>query len=249
MRASASVFTRLSAALLVCIAATACEKQADNAKPAESTAKQQPASAAAPRVAPAQPAAPMQPTTPTPNPATMPPGHPPTSAPTAAATPGAAALEGITMKVPEGWKPAPTPPGQMGMGPKAVYILPPAEGAEGEASVRITHFPGMKGMDDMNIDRWLAQVKKSDGSAFTREEAKISVQPMGAIRLTIVDLDGSVKTDMPGASEAAHGQRMIAAIVDHPKGPHFVKVLGPASTIAKHADEVYEFLTSAKVTE
>jgi len=154
-------------------------------------------------------------------------------------------LTGLTMTVPEGWveeKVEPSP-----MEPKAIYRIPKLDAAGEDGMVRITHYPNMKGkdMDDKNIDRWLGQVSKPDGQPLTRSDAKITTTEAGPVRLTVVDMSGSVKMTM--RDTAKPNQRMIAAIVDHPQGPHFVVSAGPAASMEKWAAQIDAFLKSAKV--
>lgn len=154
-------------------------------------------------------------------------------------------LTGLTLTVPEGWieeKVETTP-----MGPKAIYRIPKLDAAGEDGMVRITHFPNMKGKDkdDMNIDRWLGQVTKPDGQPLTRSDAKITTTEVGPVRLTVVDMSGSAKMTM--RDTAKPNQRMIAAIVDHPQGPHFVVTAGPAASMEKWAAQIDAFLKSAKV--
>ena len=146
------------------------------------------------------------------------------------------------MTIPDGWVVQPVKPGPMAA--KAAFALPKADGAQENGSVRITHYPGMKGKDDMNIDRWLGQTAQADGTPTTRDSAKIEHKTIGNVHLTTVDVSGAVKATMRSAPQA--GGRMIAAIVDHPRGPHFVVATGEAATIAKWETAVHEFLQSAK---
>lgn len=155
------------------------------------------------------------------------------------------ALDGITMVVPAGWVVEPIQPGPMAA--KAVFRLPRAEGDDEDAEVRVTYFPKMKGMDDANIQRWLGQVKHSDGSSYTREEANVSVTESGSVRVTMLDMRGTVSATMRGEPKANH--RMIAAIIDHPEGPHFAVAAGPEATMAKWHDEIVTFLKSASVKQ
>ena len=155
-------------------------------------------------------------------------------------------LSGLTMTVPQGWIAEAVTPGPMAA--KAAYRIPHGEGDDAECAVRITHFPDMKGKDKMNINRWLGQVQRPDGKPFTRDDAKIEVEEKSAIRLTIVDVSGTVSTNMAGGPGESN-QRMIAAIIDHPQGPHFIKVTGGEASIAQSADVIYAFLKSAKVAD
>ena len=150
-------------------------------------------------------------------------------------------LTGITMTIPDGWVVQPVKPGPMEA--KAAFALPKADGAQADGSVRITYFPGMKGKDDMNIDRWLGQTARADGTPSKREDAKIEHKTIGNVHLTTVDVSGAVKATRRSTPQA--GGRMIAAIVDHPKGPHFVVATGEAATIAKWETAIHDFLQSA----
>jgi len=153
-------------------------------------------------------------------------------------------LTGVTLSPPSSWtsKP-PKHPGPMS--PKAIYAIPALEGDSQTGMVRITYFPGMKGKDDMNINRWLGQVTQPDGKASTRKHAKITKKTIGHVKLTIVDVSGAARVTM--RDKPKPGSRMIAAIIDHPKGPHFVVIAGNAKLIEKWEKEIYKFLESAKI--
>ena len=168
-----------------------------------------------------------------------------TAKPPAAPTKGTPLkLTGLTLTVPESWveeKVEASP-----MGPKAVLKIPKTDPGGEDGIVRITHFPNMKGKDkdEMNIDRWVSQVSKPDGQPCTRSDAKITTAEVGAVRITMVDLSGTVKLTMRDTAKPNH--RMFAAIVDHPQGPHFVVSAGPAASMEKWAAQIDAFLKSAK---
>ncbi len=156
-------------------------------------------------------------------------------------------LTGLTMTPPATWVRESVSAGALA--PKAAFSLPPVEGDPHKCTVRITHYPNMKGMpgiDDMNINRWLRQVTKADGSPHTRDQAKIEVSEFGHVRLTILDLSGTVSAGMGPAASKLPDHRMIAAILDHPRGPHFVKIVGGQPTMKKWRDAILTFLKSAK---
>ncbi len=153
------------------------------------------------------------------------------------------ALEGIVITVPAGWtRESVAAPGPMS--PRAVFKIPNDKGEPG--IVRITHFPNMKGkeMDDRNIDRWVSQVIRADGSTSTRDDANIQVVELEGVRLTMLDLTGKVTLTMRDTPK--EGWRMIAAIVDHAQGPHFVVAAGPTELMKGTAEPVFNFLKSAK---
>jgi len=224
-------------AVISAAALAGCEKEpAQPAKPAES---------AAPTPKPTAPAAPPKPEK---APPTTPPDHP-SAASAAAENTGAAIdgsslkLAGITLTLPQGWISEPVAAAPMA--PVAVLRIPKSSPNGEDGTVRITYFPNMKGMDESNIERWVGQVTKADGQPATRADAKIKVEEVGAVRLTIVDLTGTVKLAMRDTPKP--DARMIAAIVDHPKGPHFVIAAGDSKSMETWADQVLAFLKSAKV--
>jgi len=153
----------------------------------------------------------------------------PTVAPTGARL---LALPGILMDVPGTWVEKPINPGPMS--PQAVYEIPNPSGEP--ASVRVTHFPGMKGMDEANIQRWLGQVQRSDGSPVTRSDAAITEIAVGDFKVTKVDVGGAIKPTMGAA--ARENQRMIAAIINHAQGPHFVVIVGGKDLMAARESEI-----------
>jgi hypothetical protein len=170
----------------------------------------------------------------------------PAGQPSARTTGDTLTLEGVVMTIPEGWSPQPVAPAPMA--PQAILRLPGGEGKE-DCEARITYFPNMKGMDDQNIERWLASVQQEGGRPSTRDDARIEPIELGNVRLTIVDVSGTVGSSamMVPAETGEPGQRLIAAIVDHPRGPHFVKVTGPAEAMQRWEESIRQFLKSARV--
>lgn len=229
----------LSAVFLICVALPGCEK----GDTASGTPRPADAGASKPEAKPA-PAVPASPR-PAATQATQPAGHPPM--PTPAPKLGddrLLRLTGLTMEVPEGWTEEPIAPGPFAA--KAVFRIP--AGDEGETcSVRVTHYPNMKGMDEMNIQRWAQQILLPDGTPATKDSAVItmSTNPSGTIKLTVVELEGSLRTDMRGSGPALPNQKMMAGILDHAQGPHFFKITGPIEAMAKVDDAISSFILSA----
>lgn len=156
---------------------------------------------------------------------------------------GKLALTGLTMTVPKGWQ-----AGSVGQGmfkAVAAFRLPRSGDDAADCEVRITYYPNMKGMDDRNIDRWLGSMSRPDGSPSTRDHAKITTTELGAVRLTVVEVDGSLRQGMTGSGGSLADQRLVAAIVDHPDGPHFIKISGGAASMNQWAASIDAFLKSA----
>ena len=228
-----TIIHRLCASVvLATLACSGCDDTRDNA--ADTTTPQaSPAVSSAPR-----------PATPT----TMPPSPP---AQTASSTPQLAddqtlTLTGLTFTVPKDWTVEPIKPGPFAA--KAAFRIP-GVGSEGPCAVRITHYPGMKGKDDMNISRWASQFRGPDGKPLTRDSGEISKRDVadGKIRVTMVQFTGSMASGMSGSGPTQPDQRLVAAIVDHARGPHFVKVSGSVESMKKANDSIVAFMHSAGI--
>lgn len=189
----------------------------------------------------------------------LPPGHPPINGQNPAGAPAgdvhagmpvlpqasdrkmldkaATEFEGLTLTPPKEWLPFDASSGMMP--PVAAFLLPPAEGAEGDTEARLTYFPNMINMPiEQNLDRWFNQVQQPDGK-LTKDVAKVENFEAGGAQITVADMTGSIN--------GVAGQRMIAAQIAHPKGPHFLKVAGPEATVAKWHDAIIDYLKSAQV--
>jgi len=221
-----------AAAVLVTLTCSGCDDTRDDA--ADTTKSQAPPAVSnAPR--------PATPTTEPPN----------TPTHTASSTPHLAddqtlTLTGLTFTVPKDWAVEPITPGPFAA--KAAFNIPGA-GSEGPCAVRITHYPGMKGKDDMNIDRWASQFRGPDGKPLTRDTGVITKRDVadGKIRVTMVQFTGSMASGMSGSGPIQPDQRLVAAIVDHARGPHFVKVSGSVESMKKANDSIVGFLHSADI--
>jgi len=102
------------------------------------------------------------------------------------------------------------------------------------------------GTVDANIDRWVAQFKDAK-----REDAKIEKldEPM---EITIVDLSGTyVAETWPGSGKRVNqpDTRMLGAVVTTPKGPHYLKLVGPEATVGDWEKEFRAMLTTARFIE
>jgi hypothetical protein len=118
---------------------------------------------------------------------------------------------------------------------RAQYRLPRAEGDSEDAEVVVFYFQGGGGGVQANIDRWIDQFSKPDGSP-AGDSAKISKRVVGGIPVSIVDVSGSYSGamgPMGGSSRPKTGYRMLAAVAEADNGPWFLKLTGPARTVAR----------------
>lgn len=151
----------------------------------------------------------------------------------------------LKFDTPEGWVSKP-PASRMRL---AEYTLPKADGDAEDASLGIFYFGGQGGGVQANLDRWIGQMSQPDGRA-SKDVAKTSRLDSGGLAITIVDVPGTyVAETSPGSAERFNkpGFRLRAAVVEGRGGPYFVKLSGPAETVAKWDESFLAFLKSLRV--
>jgi len=191
---------------------------------------------------------------------TLPPDHPPTGAgATGAGATGAsgdssgavsapsemmssgsdnqsAASAPVKWTRPSRWKAG--PPKQMRT---ATYMIPAAPGDSEEAECAV--FMNIGGGVQANIDRWVGQFEKTDGSPNKKMEM------INGLSVTTVDVSGTFKGGgaMMGQSSGPKASyRLLGAIAQAPDGEVFFKLTGPAKTVAAAQGEFQAMLKSLK---
>lgn len=127
----------------------------------------------------------------------------------------------------------------------AQYILPRTGQDTEDAALVVSFFQGQGGSRESNLERWAGQFEQPDGrkSSDVIESAERAVHGM---RVFEVALSGTyVAETAPGSGEhyRKQGWRMLAAIVDAPLGPHYVKLTGPEATV-RHWESSYRAFIS-----
>ena len=160
----------------------------------------------------------------------------------------AAALQGtapspLTFTAPAAWH---TRPAASSMR-VAEFVVPRAPGDTQDAEL-IVYFFGASGGGgaEANIDRWIGQMQQPDGSA-SKDKARRDTQTINGLKVTTVDVPGTYVAEMrPGAAEHHNspGFRLRAAVVETPGGAYYVKMTGPAKTIAAADADFKKFLAS-----
>ena len=131
---------------------------------------------------------------------------------------------------------------------RAQYRLPRAEGDAEDAELVVFHFPGQGGSVQANMDRWIGQFSKEDGSA-AADSAKISKRESGNVPLTILDVEGTYSPaggPMMRRGNPKPNHRMLAAIAETALGPWFFKLTGHKGTIGKWEKSFLQFLDSIR---
>ena len=157
---------------------------------------------------------------------------------------GPVVAAGLTYTAPTGWKSTPTTSSMR----TAQFVLPRAAGDAQDAELVVYYFGGSGGTVEANIERWLGQMQQPDGKP-SSAVAQRQKRTVNGLAVTLVDVSGTYVAEMtPGAAERHHSPnfRLRAAVIETPNGPYFIKLTGPAKTIAAH-DKVFEqFLSSVK---
>lgn len=153
---------------------------------------------------------------------------------------------GLKFKAPEGWTEE-TPSSSMRI---AQYRLQRVEPDQEDAELAVFYFRGGGGSAQANVDRWIGQFSKADGSP-AGDVAQVSERDTSGIHLTIVDVNGTYKgAGGPMMQRAAPkpDYRLLAAVAEGSGGPWFFKLTGPRNTIDKWEASFYSLLDTLEVT-
>jgi hypothetical protein len=150
------------------------------------------------------------------------------------------AAAGLRWTAPAGWK---------AEGPRpmraATYTMAPAPGDPAGAECVINYFgPGQGGSIAANIERWKSQMQGPDGKP---APATVATRTVRGVPMTTIDASGAYSGmggPMMASPKVAPGYRLLGAIVEGPGGNVFVKLTGPARTIAANQQKFDQLLAS-----
>jgi hypothetical protein len=167
-----------------------------------------------------------------------------TSLSLALAVPAAAEL---SYTMPQAWKSRPASSNMR----VAEFAVPRAAG-DGEDSELVLYYFGSFSIGgvDANINRWIGQMQQPDGSD-SKARARRDSKTVNGLKVTSVDLTGTYVAEVrPGASERFNkpGFRLRAAVVETPRGPYFIKMVGPARTMDAAQKDFDAFVASLRYT-
>lgn len=149
----------------------------------------------------------------------------------------------LNFKAPDGWV---TEKASSSMR-AAQYTLPKAEGDSEDATAVLYYFGATQGgSPQANIDRWISQMQQSDNSS-SKEKAKTETMTVNGLPVTSVDVTGTYTAEMAPGSGSFHNNpnyRLLAAVIETPKGNYFLKVVGPAKTVARWEQAYRDYLKS-----
>jgi len=116
----------------------------------------------------------------------------------------------------------------------AEFVVPRVAGDPEDAEVIIYYFGGGGGSVDANVERWIGQMQPPDGAA-SKDKARRATQTVNGLKVDTVDVSGTYVAEVrPGAAERYNkpGFRLRAAVIETPRGPYYIKMTGPAKTVA-----------------
>ena len=155
-------------------------------------------------------------------------------------------VAGLTFAPPKEWKPVATSSSMR----VAQYSLPHAAGDTQDAELVVYYFGGSGGTVEANIERWVGQMQQPDGRA-SSAVAKRQSRTINGLKVTLVDVPGTYIAEMtPGASQRHNSANfhLRAAVIETGNGPYFIKLTGPAKTVAASEKAFESFLASVKFT-
>jgi hypothetical protein len=156
----------------------------------------------------------------------------------AAAPPAPVDLDGLVSTPPADWEEQPA----SGMRKKA-YKLPAAAGDTHPTEVVIFYFgKGQGGGVADNARRWAGMFEKA--------EPKVTEETINGVKTSLIELSGTYlyksRPMDPSSSERREGHQMIGVVFESPEGPYFMRLVGPAKTVAKHRAAFLSWLRGFK---
>lgn len=128
------------------------------------------------------------------------------------------------------------------------YRLPRAGEDDEDATLVVYFFGGQGGSKEANLERWTGQFEQPDGGA-SSSVLETSERTVNGMPVTEVALSGTyVAETSPGSGTRYRKEhwRMLAAIVEAPRGPHYVKVTGPEATVRRWEASYRAFVSELK---
>ena len=126
------------------------------------------------------------------------------------------------------------------------FVVPRAVGDADDGELVLYYFGGGGGNVEANVQRWLGQMQQPRGRA-SGDVARRETRTVNGLKITMLDVSGTYVAEVrPGSQERHHkpGYRMRTAVIETPRGPYFIKLVGPAKTIAA-ADQAFAGFVSS----
>jgi hypothetical protein len=155
-------------------------------------------------------------------------------------------LDGLKSKAPAGWE-SHAPSNRM----RAYEFTFKGKDDKVGAEMVIFYFgPGGGGSAEENVKRWKGMMAPPEGKKID-DVAKVEKSKVGEVPVTYLDVEGTYlfkeKPFDPNAKvEQKKDYRMLGIVFESPKGPYFIRVTGPAKTVAEQKKAIDEWLKNFK---
>lgn len=160
-----------------------------------------------------------------------------TSAPAPSGGAGPVQGPGILIDLPDAWQEQ-TPESGMRLAQAAI----PGPGGPGQLAVFYFGEGGGGGVE-ANIERWIGMMELAPGTQPRRETFESN-----GLRITWLEVAGTMMPSQMGMgpAEPTPNMRMLAAVIEGPRGPWFFRANGPDATLASQRDAFMGMLKSLR---
>jgi hypothetical protein len=157
-----------------------------------------------------------------------------------AATLLAESAAGVRWTAPAGWINEGTRPMRA-----ATYRIAATSGDRANAECGVYFFgTGQGGTIEANLERWKSQFKGPDGKVAPAQIAKRTIHGLPIVTIDTSGEYSGMGGPMAASAAAVPGYRLLGAIVTGPGGNLFIKLTGPAKTVAANQQKFEQILTS-----
>jgi hypothetical protein len=125
----------------------------------------------------------------------------------------------------------------------------PGSGEKSDAELIVFFFgEGQGGGAQANIDRWKGMFVPPEGKKI-EDVSKVENVKAGDAKATVLDVRGTYKwkpAPMAPQEELRPEHRMLAVLLETPKGNYFIRFVGPQKTVDKHKKDFDRWLKGFK---
>jgi hypothetical protein len=154
-------------------------------------------------------------------------------------------LGGLESRTPRDWYEE-KPTNRMGV---YQFRLSPIEDDKDNAEVVIFYFgEGQGGSVEQNIKRWKDSFVPPEGKKID-DVAKVQKMNVGNIPVTYLDIQGTYRFPSFNPNDKTTirpNYRMLAVVFESKKGPYFIRMVGPAKTVAYYKKGFDEWIKGFK---
>jgi len=151
-------------------------------------------------------------------------------------------LERVSFQIPDSWKNVP-PSSRLRL---AEIVIPRDPHDADDGRLGVFYLGPRAGGTEANIARWYGQVSQPDGTPTERIAKRETFQASG-LKVTFVDVGGTLDMGVSTDRSERKGCRLLGAIVETPSGPWFFKATGPDKTMVKARPLLRNLLTTFRV--